>query len=118
MSTTLSTLEVTLPPAASQFIEHAKRVITIHGSAGQDGSQDVAVSYTGPLTVKAATDAQVTIGVSEVLANGKTHAPVTITVTPHSLIEPIAPDAAGFSVKVVGVEPVAAPQPPAAPAGG
>ena len=103
MSTKLAVLEVTLPPALAQIAIHAKRVVTITGSVA-DGSQDVAITFTGPLTIKAPVDSQVTIGVAEVLANGKTHAPVVFKVIPSAIVEPIPPDASQFAAKVTGVE--------------
>ena len=114
MSMKLANLEVTLPPAVVQHVPHAKRVVTISGSQA-DGSQDVAISFAGPIQVRAAVDAEVTIGIQEVLSNGKTHTPVVIKFTPAALVEPIPPDAGQFVVKLIsiedGPEPAAPPEP-------
>lgn len=103
MSGKLAMLEVTLPRAHAQHIEQAKRVVTISGSL-TDGSQDVAIDFTGPLVIKASLTSIVTVSVQEVLANGKTHAPVSIEITPNAFVEPIPPDVGQFAVKFTGVE--------------
>jgi hypothetical protein len=98
-----ATIEVTLPPAKAQMVPQAHRVITISGSLA-DGSQNVAVTFNGPVTVKVAMGAKALISLQEVLANGKTHPAVTYDISPDGHIEPVPPDATGFSAKVISVE--------------
>ncbi|MGA2032321.1 MAG: hypothetical protein ABSG68_08710 [Thermoguttaceae bacterium] len=101
----IATCTVTLPPAAAQLGPHAKRVVTISGSYNQDGSQDVTVDFVGPLTIKVALDAQVTVSVSEVLGNGSISPPVSNSFTPERILRPaIPPDPEKFAVAVNSVE--------------
>ena len=94
-----ATIEITLPPAPAQSIEQAKRIVTIAGSSN-DGSHDVAIGVAAPILINAALDAQVSVSVAEVLANGRQSPPCTVSFTPYERIEAIAADPAGFVVKV------------------
>jgi hypothetical protein len=98
-----ATLAITLPAAPRQAIQQTKRIFVVSGSAA-DGSQDVAVDSTGPLTIKAGVGANVTVSVSEVLANGRQSAPATMEFVPSDHVEPVAADPAGFAVQVVLVD--------------
>ena len=95
----VATVEITLPPAPSQSIEQAKRIVTIAGSSN-DGSQDVAIGVAAPILINAALDAQVSVCVAEVLANGRQSPPCTVSFTPYERIEAVAADPAGFVVRV------------------
>jgi hypothetical protein len=103
MSTPTATCEVTLPPAAPQHIGHCRRIITISGSAA-DGSQTVAIDFTGPVVIRAPIGANVAVSVVEVIANGKSSAPCVLNFVPHEQAEAIAADPTAFSVRVVGVD--------------
>ena len=121
MSTTLTaTVEVTLPPPATQPLPHAGRVVTILGSHG-DGKQTVAVNA-GPIVVKADHTGQVTIEVQEQLANGNLSPaglcvlkfePHTLVDAAHPLVQAVPADPKGFGLKLVSLEPATAPAAPA-----
>ena len=98
-----ATLEITLPTAPAQPVPQAKRIVTVLGSIA-DGSQDVAVSSTGPITIKAGVGARITVGVVEVLVNGRQSTPASITFTPADYVEAVAADPTGFTVKVIAIE--------------
>jgi hypothetical protein len=98
----VATVEVSLPPAPVQPIELAKRVVTISGSAS-DGSQDVAIGVTSPITLTAALDAKVSVTVAEVLVNGRQSPPCTVSFSPYDQVLAIAADPAGYAVRVVAV---------------
>ena len=111
-----ATLQITLPTAPAQSISQDHREITVIGSLA-DGTQNVAISSNGPLTIRAGIDSQVTIGTVEVLINGKKSAPASLTFAPHDHVEAVAADPAGYAVKVISIDevPDAQPAPVSAP---
>ena len=103
----MADITVTIPAAPKQAIQQVLREVT-YVVGPECKTIALSVESTGPVQLRAAVDAQCSVEVVEVLANGRRSQPVGITFTPYSRVEAVSADPSGFVVQVAVVEESAA----------